>query len=65
VPARAKTKRTRAAGPARGRPVVLPPLVSAKVALYEAMRAQRITRTGLARRLGLQTRRRLHERWTP
>ena len=41
--------------PARGRPVaVLPPLMSAKLALYEAMRAQRITRTGLARRLGLQ-----------
>src|ERR671918_1744888 len=41
--------------PARGRPVVtLPPLVSAKLALYEAMRAQRITRTELARRLGLQ-----------
>jgi antitoxin HicB len=41
--------------PARGQPVVtLPPLVSAKLALYEAMRAQRITRTELARRLGLQ-----------
>jgi antitoxin HicB len=41
--------------PARGRPVViLPPLVSAKLALYEAMRAQRIARTELARRLGLQ-----------
>jgi antitoxin HicB len=41
--------------PARGRPVVtLPPLVAAKLALYEAMRAERITRTGLARRLGLQ-----------
>lgn len=41
--------------PARGQPVVvLPPLVSAKLALYEAMRAQRITRTDLARRLGLQ-----------
>jgi antitoxin HicB len=40
---------------ARGRPVViLPPLVAAKLALYEAMRAQRITRTDLARRLGLQ-----------
>lgn len=32
----------------------LPPLVAAKLALYEAMRAQRITRTELARRLGLQ-----------
>lgn len=41
--------------PAQGRPVaILPPLVSAKLALYEAMRAQRITRTELARRLGLQ-----------
>ena len=41
--------------PARGRPVaVLPPLVAAKLALYEAMRAQGITRTELARRLGLQ-----------
>jgi antitoxin HicB len=41
--------------PARGRPVVvLPPLVAAKLALYEAMRAERITRTELARRRGLQ-----------
>ena len=41
--------------PARGRPVtILPPLVAAKLALYEAMRAERITRTELARRLGLQ-----------
>jgi antitoxin HicB len=41
--------------PAHGRPVaILPPLVAAKLALYEAMRAQRITRTALARRLGLQ-----------
>lgn len=40
--------------PARGQPVViLPPLVAAKLALYEALRAQRITRTELARRLGL------------
>ena len=29
-------------------------LVAAKLALYEAMRAQRITRSELARRLGLQ-----------
>jgi antitoxin HicB len=44
-----------APSPARGRPVViLPPLVAAKLALYEAMRAQAITRTELARRLGLQ-----------
>jgi antitoxin HicB len=41
--------------PARGRPVAtLPPLVAAKLALYEALRAQGITRTELARRLGLQ-----------
>lgn len=41
--------------PARGRPVViLPPLVAAKLALYQAMRAERITRTELARRLGVQ-----------
>jgi antitoxin HicB len=41
--------------PARGRPVIiLPPLVAAKLALYDAMRSQRITRTELARRLGLQ-----------
>jgi antitoxin HicB len=41
--------------PARGGPVTnLPLLISAKLALYEAMRAQRITRTELARRLGLQ-----------
>jgi antitoxin HicB len=40
---------------ARGRPVAtLPPLVPAKLALYEAMRTQGITRTELARRLGLQ-----------
>jgi antitoxin HicB len=32
----------------------LPPLVAAKLALYEAMRAQGITRTELARQLGLQ-----------
>ena len=37
------------------RPVaILPPLVAAKLALYEAMRAQSVTRTELARRLGLQ-----------
>ena len=41
--------------PARGRPVViLPPLVAAKLALYQAMRAERITRTELARHLGVQ-----------
>jgi antitoxin HicB len=41
--------------PPRGRPVViLPPLVAAKLALYEAMRAQSVARTELARRLGLQ-----------
>jgi antitoxin HicB len=41
--------------PAQGHPVVLlPPLIAAKLALYEAMRAQRITRTALAHRFGLQ-----------
>jgi antitoxin HicB len=41
--------------PPRGRPVaILPPLVAAKLALYEAMRAEHITRTALAHRLGLQ-----------
>ena len=41
--------------PPRGRPVAtLPPLVAAKLVLYEAMRAQAMTRTELARRLGLQ-----------
>jgi antitoxin HicB len=41
--------------PARGRPAApLPPLVAAKLALYDAIRAQGITRTELARRLGLQ-----------
>ena len=41
--------------PARGRPVaILPPLVAAKLALYQAMRAERITRTALAQRLGVQ-----------
>jgi antitoxin HicB len=40
--------------PVRGRPfVILPPLVAAKLALYEAMRATSITQTELARRLGL------------
>ena len=48
------------ASPARGRPVViLPPLVAAKLALYKAMRAGRVSRTELARRLARisQTRR--------
>lgn len=41
--------------PARGRPTVtLPPLVSAKLALYEAMRDQGISKAALARRFGLQ-----------
>jgi antitoxin HicB len=41
--------------PARGRPVaILPPLVAAKLALDRAMRRERITRTELARGLGLQ-----------
>jgi antitoxin HicB len=40
---------------AKGTPVaILPSLVAAKLALYEAMRAQRVTRTELSRRLGLQ-----------
>jgi antitoxin HicB len=33
---------------------VLPPLVAAKLALYEAMRAEQISRSEFARRLGLQ-----------
>jgi antitoxin HicB len=41
--------------PAQGQPVaLLPPLIAAKLALYEAMRAQCTTRTALAHRLGLQ-----------
>jgi antitoxin HicB len=41
--------------PSRGRPTVtLPPLIAAKLALHEAMRAQGITRTELARRLDTQ-----------
>ena len=40
--------------PARGRPTVsLPPLVAAKLALYEAMRAQGVSREDLAARLGM------------
>jgi antitoxin HicB len=40
--------------PARGRPTVtLPPLVAAKLALYEAMREQGVDRAGLASRLGV------------
>jgi antitoxin HicB len=40
--------------PARGRPTVtLPPLVAAKLALYEAMRAQGVGSEDLARRLGI------------
>lgn len=40
--------------PAHGRPlVVLPALVAAKMALYAAMRAQGVTNTALAARLGL------------
>ena len=47
-------KLARPRSPARGRSVaILPPLVAAKLALYEAMSAQDITRTELARRLGL------------
>jgi antitoxin HicB len=40
--------------PARGRPTVtLPPLVAAKLALYEAMREQGVDRAGLASRLAV------------
>jgi antitoxin HicB len=40
--------------PARGRPIVtLPPLVAAKLALYEAMRAQGVSAEDLAERLGM------------
>ena len=40
--------------PARGRPTVtLPPLVAAKLALYEAMRAQSVSHEVLAARLGM------------
>lgn len=42
------------ASPARGRPVVeLPALVAAKVALYQAMREQKVTNVALAKRLEL------------
>lgn len=34
-------------------PVVVPPLVAAKLALYSAMREQGVTNTALAKRLGL------------
>ena len=41
-------------GPARGRPMIaVPPLVAAKLALYAAMREQRIDAAELARRLGV------------
>ena len=40
--------------PARGRPsVTLPPLVSAKVALYQAMRESNLSNVQLARRIGV------------
>ena len=40
--------------PARGRPtVVLPPLVAAKLALYEALRAEGVSAAALAERLGV------------
>jgi antitoxin HicB len=40
--------------PARGRPtVILPPLVAAKLALYEAMRVQSVSHEDLATRLDL------------
>ena len=41
-------------GPRPGQPVVvLPPLVAAKLALYQAMRDKGLTRVALAKRLGL------------
>jgi antitoxin HicB len=41
-------------GPARGRPMIsVPPLVAAKLALYGAMREQRVSEAELARRLGV------------
>ncbi len=40
--------------PARGRPMIpVPPLVAAKLALYAAMRAQKISGAELAQRLGV------------
>jgi len=44
-------------GPARGRPVAeLPPMVAAKLAIYEAMRRQGLTQVALAERLGCDPR---------
>ncbi len=41
------------ASPAQGRPsVVLPPLIAAKLAIYQAMRAKKLTQRELARRMG-------------
>jgi antitoxin HicB len=41
-------------GPARGRPMIpVPPLVAAKLALYSAMREQRLDAAELAQRLGV------------
>jgi antitoxin HicB len=43
--------------PARGRPVaILPPMVAAKLAIYEAMRRQGLTQAALAERLGCDPR---------
>jgi antitoxin HicB len=43
--------------PSRGRPVAeLPPMVAAKLAIYEAMRGQGLTPTALAARLGCDPR---------
>jgi antitoxin HicB len=43
--------------PARGRPVAeLPPMVAAKLAIYEAMRRQGLSQTALAERLGCDPR---------
>jgi antitoxin HicB len=42
-------------GPARGRPMIaVPPLVSAKLALYSAMREHGVNEAELARRLGVK-----------
>ncbi len=50
----ARRELPRPSRPSRGtRPIALPPLVSAKLALYETMRARRISGVALARRLGL------------
>ena len=40
--------------PAAGRPLIaIPPVVAAKLALYQAMKAQKVSKSELARRLGV------------